>query len=153
MDRARSQSQTLLLYKLRIRFNKMSDDESQHETTLTKASVGCPENNFVCPADNCGKKLKTKQTLSKHVDKFHKVSQLDYPARLALFRIREDGDNSSTQGNSRGEVNSPKVVSLSIYACSTCDKDYVKKEEVIKHIADAHSPDEMSGDEEGLNEA
>ena len=147
----------------------MSGDESQ---SLTKASVACPDNephneanlttsSFVCPADNCGKKLKTKQTLSKHTDKFHKVSQLDSPARLALFRIREDGDDSSVQGNSKGEVNSPKVVTLARYACSICEKDYPKNEEVLKHIADEHSPenevtterdDDISGDEEELQD-
>ena len=96
------------------------------------------------------------------MDKFHKVTQLDSPARLALFRIREDGDDSSVQGNSKGEVNSPKVLSVARYACSSCQKDYPKKAEVLKHIADDHSPEnavtsyqdnDMSGDEEGLEEA
>jgi hypothetical protein len=87
----------------------MSGDESHNEITMTTASVACPnesqneatlaKNSLVCTADNC------KQTLNKHMDKFHKVTQLDSPARLALFRIREDGDNSSIQGNCKGEVN------------------------------------------------
>ena len=101
------------------------------------------------------------------MDKFHKettdkVTQLDSPARLALFRLREDGDDSRTQGNINGEVNSPKVVSPARYVCSSCDKDYPKKEEVIKHIADVHSPEnavttdhdeDCSVDKEGLVEA
>ena len=96
------------------------------------------------------------------MDKFHKVTQLDSPARLALFRIREDGADSSIQGNSKGEVNSPKVLSLARYACSVCEKDYPKKAEVLQHIVDDHSPEnavttdreiDMSGDEEGLEEA
>ena len=150
----------------------MSGDDSQNGITLTKASVACPTNDlhdeeiltkvsFTCPADNCGKKLKTKQTLNKHMDKLHKVTQLDSPARLALFRMREDGDESSVQGNSNGEVNSPKVVSAARYVCSICDKDYPNKAAVIKHIADDHSPgnaaitdqeDDLHGDEEALEE-
>ena len=48
------------------------------------------------------------------------------------------------------------------YACSICDKDYPKKEDVLKYIADDHSQenavtidrfDDMIGDEEGLEEA
>ena len=156
----------------------MSGDDSQNEIELTTASMACPVNEsqneatltttgLVCPADTCGKKLKTKQTLSKHMDKFHKdttdkVTQLDSPARLALFRLREDGGDPRTQGNRNGEVNSPKVVSPARYVCSSCDNDYPKKEEVIKHIAEAHSPEnavttdhdeDISVDEEGLVEA
>ena len=95
------------------------------------------------------------------MDKFHKVTQLDSPARLALFKLREDWEDSSIQGNSNGEVNSPKVVSAARYMCSICDKDYPNKAEVIKHIADNNSPgnaettdqdDDLQGDEEALEE-
>ena len=68
------------------------------------------------------------------------MSQLDSPARLALFRLREEEDDYSTQGNSNGQVNVTKVVSAARYVCSKCDKDYPQKAEVIKHIADFHSP-------------
>ena len=78
----------------------MSGDNLQDEAALTMASLASPANkshnedtltktSLVCPADNSGKMLKTKQTLSKHKDKFHKettVSPLGSPARLALFR-------------------------------------------------------------------
>ena len=98
------------------------------------------------------------------MDKFHKEttgngSQLDSPARLALFRLREEGGDFSTQGNSNGEVNSPKVVTAARYVCSTCDKDYPSKAEVSKHIEDEHSTEnadheeDISVDEEGLVEA
>ena len=167
--------QILAVHKLRIRFTRMLSDNSQNKIALTTASVACsskePQNEvtmtvtgLVCTAEACGKKLKTKQTLSKHMDKFHKEttgngSQLDSPARLALFRLREEGNDFSTQGNSNGEVNSPKVVTAARYVCSTCDKDYPSKAEVSKHIEDEHSPEntdqeeDISVDEQGLVEA
>ena len=86
------------------------------------------------------------------------MSQLDSPARLALFRLREDGENPSTQGNSKGQVNSPKVVSAARFVCSSCDKDYPTKAEVIDHMAHGHSQenavstDQDEDDEEGLVE-
>ena len=63
---------------------------------------------------------------------------------------------------SNGEVSSPKVLSIARYGCSLCDKDYPKKKDVLKHIADDHSQenaattersDDMTGDEEGLEKA
>ena len=54
-------------------------------------------------------------------------------------------------------MNSPKVLSVARYACSVCEQNYPKKAEVLQHIADDHSPvsndNDMSGDEEGLQEA
>ena len=72
VDSAQSQSNILIVHKLRIQFFKISGEESQIEITLTKASVACPPNDspneanltkasmasFVCSADNCGKKDK-----------------------------------------------------------------------------------------------
>ena len=60
----------------------MSGDGSQKETTMTTASSACLSDDpqhvatltkvgLTCPAENCSKTLKSKQTLGKHMDKFH----------------------------------------------------------------------------------
>ena len=118
----------------------------------------------------CGKVYKSRTRMLTHVKAVHKDTSsertsLDSPVRLALFQIREGEDadaNQSTQGNSHGQINSPKVVSEGRFVCSTCDKNYPKKDEVLKHIADDHgtvaetmedAEEDLSGDEEVLEEA
>ena len=44
----------------------------------------------------------------------------------------------STQGNSRGQVNDPKVVSDGTFICRVCDEGFATKEEVTNHKHDAH---------------
>ena len=64
----------------------MSGDNSQKEAATTTASSACNADEsltettmtkpvLACPADNCSKKLKTKQNLGRHMDKFHAVGQ------------------------------------------------------------------------------
>ena len=100
-----------------------------------------------------------------HKDTSSERTSLDFPVRLALFQIREGDDadaNQSTQGKSHGQINSPKVVSEGRFVCSVCDKNYPKKDEVLKHIADDHgtvaetmedAEEDLTGDEEVLEEA
>jgi hypothetical protein len=44
----------------------------------------------------------------------------------------------STQGNSRGQVNNPKVVSDGTFICGVCNKRFATQEEVTNHKRDAH---------------
>ena len=46
----------------------------------------------------------------------------------------------ATQGNSNGEVNSPKIVCEDRFVGYTCDQDYPNKENALKHIANDHGP-------------
>ena len=45
-----------------------SADDSRNEITMTKPGLACPD-------DKCSKKLKNKQTLGRHMEKFHAVGQ------------------------------------------------------------------------------
>ena len=96
------------------------------------------------------------------MDKLHKVTQLDSPARLPSSECERMGMNPASRVAVMeiGEVNSPKVVSAARYVCSICDKDYPNKVEVIK--PKPHSPRnaaitdqnvDLQGDEEALEEA
>ena len=44
----------------------------------------------------------------------------------------------STQGNSRGQVNNPKVFSEGAFICGSCDQSYTTNEEVTNHKSEAH---------------
>ena len=90
---------------------------------------------------------------------------MDSPVRLALFQLREGGEaEASTQGNSNGQINSPKVISKGMFLCSVCDEEFAQNEEALKHIADNHGTEpgaaiaeideeDMTGDEDALEEA
>ena len=57
-------------------------------------------------------------------------------ARVLLF---SDEAEASTQGNSSGQVNSPKVRSDGRFVCNACINDYGSKDELNKHIDSAHT--------------
>ena len=98
----------------------------------------------------CGKVYKSRARMLTHMKNVHKdisneLSLLSSPVRLALFRIREEGENEEeerTQGNSRGEINSPKVVSKGRFVCNVCDQEFISKEETMRHIAEVHNTDQ-----------
>ena len=52
----------------------------------------------------------------------------------ALFGGNNASDNNSTQGNSAGEVNSPKVVSAGSLLCGVCDEPFANNEEVTTYM-------------------
>ena len=77
--------------------------------------------------------------------RFHKApeqvhSPLGYfpssnPARV-LFDDADD--NASTQGNSRGEINSPKVISVVNYQCGVCENQFNRNEDARNHMKEIH---------------
>jgi uncharacterized C2H2 Zn-finger protein len=76
--------------------------------------------------------------LTDHVKRWHQVakevlSPLATTART-LFQPNDEDNQASTQGNSAGEVNSPKVVSEGRYQCGVCDDMFESKAEVDNHI-------------------
>ena len=76
-----------MFHKLRIKFHRMSGDNAQtEEAATTTASLACSADDsrneitmtkpgLACPDDKCSKKLKNKQTLGRHMEKFHAVGQ------------------------------------------------------------------------------
>ena len=67
------------------------------------------------------------------------VSPMAATART-LFESHTVGEHEqpATQGNSAGQVNSPKVRSESYHQCGICDKSYQSKEEVMNHVKETH---------------
>ena len=77
-----------------------------------------------------------------HMRKHHKEIQSPLgtfpPSNSAVALHFGDSDDSATQGNSHGAINSPKVVSVAIYVCSVCDIHFEAKEGVTKHMDENH---------------
>ena len=53
-------------------------------------------------------------------------------------RLFQSVPNLSTQGNSAGQVNDPKVVSEGIFICGACDGRFQNEEEMTNHIGTDH---------------
>ena len=54
--------------------------------------------------------------------------------------------NLSTQGNSAGQVNDPKVMSEGEYMCGVCDKTFPTKDQVTNHMIDVHDKAKAADD-------
>ena len=61
------------------------------------------------------------------------LSPMSVTART-LFQQSDEDAQSSTQGNSDGEVNSPKVGSEGSYVCGVCKKMFKNSNEVDEHM-------------------
>ena len=95
-----------------------------------------------CQVPDCQKAkvggYKTKKGLTEHVKKWHQVakdglSPVAVTART-LFQPNDDDLQASTQGNSAGEVNSPKVTSVGSFQCGVCEKTIKSRSEVDNHM-------------------
>ena len=77
-----------------------------------------------CSVPKCNKTLKNQKNLNSHLEKVHKVVNAFAKSPLATsVRTLFTGENTqsqSTQGNSYGQVNSPKVRSEGRYKCGKC---------------------------------
>ena len=130
-----------------------------------------PAQKILCDKfDVCGKVYKSRARMLTHMKAVHKDTldnrtSLDSPIRLALFQLQEGEEaEARTQGDSNGQINSPKVVSKGTFLCSVCDEEFAQNEEALKHIADNHGPEpvaataeieeeDMTGDEDALEQA
>ena len=75
-----------------------------------------------------------------------------------MFQSSDDDSQESTQGNSKGEVNVIKVVSIARFVCGVCEKDYASKEKFDEHMKrhdaaiDGKKPDNELNPEENQEE-
>ena len=94
-----------------------------------------------CKVPDCKKQqaggYKSKNGLTNHMKRWHQaakdvLSPMAETAR-ALFQTEEELQ-PSTQGNSSGAVNSPKVVSEARLQCGACDKEFGSTAEMSEHM-------------------
>ena len=98
----------------------------------------------VCPEYPKCKKVYTKKGgLTRHVQNVHKalvdniISPIASTARV-LFASHSTTEDASVQGNSHGQVNSPKVVSEGMFMCGDCDNVSTSNGEAVQHNINAH---------------
>ena len=94
--------------------------------------------------DQCEKPFSSKQSLARHVKTIHDgivslKNLFSSPKALSnKKRLFTSVPNLSTQGNSAGQVNDPKVVSEGIFICGACDGRFQNEEEMTNHIGTDH---------------
>ena len=116
-----------------------------------------PAPELVCTIPECTKKYKRKTGLSNHMASVHQmlVSNVLSPMATSartLFGGNSVSQDESTQGNSAGAVNSPKVRSAAALLCGVCDEAFPGREEVNKHMNEEHDEEESSeADDNALN--
>ena len=113
---------------------------------------------FTCDKPGCEKHYKNKSSLLNHIKTNHRAD-VEVQSPLGNFPssarvLFNDSENLSTQGNSRGQVNSPKVRSVMTYQCGVCDNNFNKNEEAIHHMKEVHpsppsAPGQQSVETEG----
>ena len=111
---------------------------------MTQSPVMTPSQKVSCIGENCDKVYASKGNMMIHFKKSHKANNEiqsplgrfppSNPARV-LF---SDESQPSTQGNSHGDVNSPKVVSEGQYICGICEKVFESERLVNNHKKDSH---------------
>ena len=137
VDRWPSSEQVIYNYfshnlRIQIQLIKMSSEPTQ---ASKKPLATC---------DQCDKIMSSKQSLTRHMKTVHdgiiSIKKL-FSSPKALTnqrRLFTSVPNLSTQGNSSGQVNDPKVMSEASYICGDCDQRFATEEQVTKHKSDAH---------------
>ena len=103
----------------------------------------------------CEKPFSSKQAVTRHVKNIHNgivslKNLFTTPKTLTnQKRLFTSEPNISTQGNSEGQVNDPKVVSEGIYIWGVCDDWFKNKEDRANHLSNAN--DNATADNESID--
>ena len=116
--------------------------------------IPTPAPKVVCKSNDCDKEYASKGGMMDHYKKKHNsVGDIQsplgrFPSTTNPARVLFDDDVQAaddvpaekprTQGNSKGQVNSPKVVSDGTYQCNECNNEYSTKNELDIHKNDNH---------------
>ena len=103
-----------------------------------------PASRVYCEKPNCKKDYKSRSGLLNHNKTAHK-NDLEIQSPLGNFPssnlariLFDDEDRPSTQGNSDGEINSPKVQSIVRFLCGVCDMNFSQNQEAKLHMIEDH---------------
>ena len=87
-----------------------------------------PTRQVACLKTDCAKMYKGRSSMLTHMRQKHQdVAEIEsplgsFPSSTSATTLQfDDSDNSATQGNSRGQINSPKVRSEATYVCDQCE--------------------------------
>ena len=116
-----------------------------------QASQGKEKPTHKC--DQCEKPFSSKPSLTRHIKTIHDgivnlknlfTTPKALPNQKRLFT---SVPNLSTQGNSAGQVNNPKVRSEGEYLCGTCDKTFPTQNQATNHMTDVHDKANAANDD------
>ena len=120
-----------------------------------------PTRQVPCQKTDCDKVYKARGTMVNHMRKHHKEVESPLgtfpPSSSAVVLQFGETEDAATQGNSHGEVNSPKVASMATYVCAFCNIHFENKEDVTKHMTETHvnvdivSQEEAEDDDDATN--
>ena len=105
---------------------------STHDTPVTAVNCNVPE----CKKQQLGG-YKTKNGLTNHMKRWHQAAKdvLSPMAETARALFQNDEEiQPSTQGNSAGAVNSPKVVSEGRFQCGLCEAECTSTSNMREHM-------------------
>ena len=125
-----------------------------------------PTRQVACLKTDCAKTYKGRGSMMTHMRQKHQdVAEIEsplgsFPSSTSATTLQfDDSDNPATQGNSRGQINSPKVRTEVTFVCDEFEMHFQTNEDATKHIAEAHDNFEGNntnnddGDEDHLGEA
>ena len=122
------------------------------ETVVTENVT--PTRQVACQKTDCNKMYKARGTMLAHMRKHHtepQTSEIESPlgsfppSNSATVLQFDESDEPATQGNSHGEVNSPKLVSSATYLCDMCETHFKTKEEITQHKIEDHESSDVNG--------
>ena len=96
-----------------------------------------------CIVDECTKApkgFKTSRGLKNHMKKFHNVVLDAFSPIATTTRVLFDSSSEtpSVQGNSKGQVNYPNIVSEGTIQCGQCPEIFRNRDNVKKHMDEEH---------------
>ena len=107
-----------------------------------------PAHTVDCSIPDCRKQkvggYKTKKGLTDHMQRWHQaaVDVLSPMAAIArtLFHSGDKDPERATQGNSAGQVNSPKVITEGMFQCGACEHEDTTNENMLMHMKTHYKP-------------
>ena len=82
--------------------------------------------------------------MKTHYNKTHKALEIQsplgkFPASDPARILFDESGEPSTQGNSAGQVNSPKVISTVSFQCGYCELPFDTNDKAILHMKEDHT--------------
>ena len=118
-----------------------------------------PARTVDCSIPDCQKQkvggYKTKKGLTDHMQRWHQAAA-DVLSPMAattrtLFHSGDKDPERATQGNSAGQVNSPKVITEGMFQCGACEHEDTTNENMTMHMKTHYKPKPMPIIEEPEN--
>ena len=109
-----------------------------------------------CTVPECSKAYKRKAGLTNHMASVHQMlvtnvfSPMTATARTLFGQVVAGPGTPGVQGNSRGQVTSPLLVTEPTFICAECNEEFDNNEEVSNHRSEAHDKANVANDNDDV---